>query len=408
MRRRVGQGGREGSDSGPSAERPGIDRTAPQMIELSPQQMDQVRAAVAERSLIAERHRGAFVELRRQGRTEEALAEAIKMTALYRQITGVCRPPHGRIQLAHSLLSVHECLFHLHRRAGLLEASKEAANITAELAEGDFAGFSGDFGVALAALYVDLNLLGHHQEALTVAAGFIKHWYRMDRAGLQPRRDRLACALSNESEMLEALGRHDEALIAATEAVAIQREVAEANPGGSRFSLAAALGSLSGRLASAGRAQEAVDTIAEAIVLWRVLAAGRGLGERETVARALANQSAYLDGLGRHGEALVAITEAVGIFRELAEVQPEQSCEGLAAWLTNQGKYLGALGRHEDAIGPLTEALALFGRLSPIGNNWHLVLPLRILGAELDHLGRGREADEARARAQALSPGVPG
>jgi tetratricopeptide (TPR) repeat protein len=125
------------------------------------------------------------------------------------------------------------------------------------------------------------------------------------------------------------------------------------------------------------------------------------------VARALANQSAYLDGLGRHGEALVAITEAVGIFRELAEVQPEQSCEGLAAWLTNQGKYLGALGRHEDAIGPLTEALALFGRLSPIGNNWHLVLPLRILGAELDHLGRSREADEARARAQALAPGVP-
>ena len=411
MRSESADEGEEGApQDGPPLPQVSAHLTDGRVVPLSPEQVAELQAAVAEQSRIAALHRNAYVELAAQGRHEEALAEAVKAIYLAREIIDFSPPPLGRRELAGLLLCKHECLLRLHRPEGLVEAAAEAVAIMRELAEDDFDGLSQDYGMALSALSIDLNVVGRYEEAVAVVADSIRHWYRMDRAGLHPLRANLAGALVNESTMLENLGRHDEALLVGEEAVAIYRELAEANPGENRRHFAAALNNLSVRFGRVGRDEEALDAVAEAIVLRRALAASKGTFEAwADLSTSLGNQSSHLAALRRLEEALGAASEAVSIMRQLAEVRPEQATEALAAWLTNQGRCLANLGRHQEAVERLTESVALFERLSQVQPNLKekLSISQRLLGAELDEVGQGREAEKVRGKARAVAPGVP-
>lgn len=402
----IGQDGEDGApDNGLSRDAAAIDLTTLRRVELSPQDADQVQAAVREQSMLADKHRANALKMSGLGRHEEALAEITAAVRLYRELVQFCRPLF-RPELAHSLLNRRECLQRLCRPNELLDGTTEAVALYRELSKSDFGRFSEDYGAALNALSIDLNSTGRREEAVTVAANLIKHWYQMDRAGLHPRRELLAGVLCNESVMLEALGRHEEGLVAATEAVSIFRELAEVIPGANRDGLAAALNNLSIRLAMVGRHEEALDPIAEAIVLRRALAASGNTQDRVSLCTSLGNQSNCLAKSGRLEEALDAVTEAVGIMRELAEALPEESAEGLAAWLHNRAMCLGSLGRHEEAFGAASEAVALFEGLSearPLLKT-KLASSLRLLAAELDQLGRAPEADGVRSRVRAVVP----
>jgi tetratricopeptide (TPR) repeat protein len=410
LRRQAGQGPRDGAtQGGPSPEPAAVDLTTPRRVELNPQEADQAQAAVDGRFIRATKHRNSYLELSELGRYGDALAQIAAVVQLCREIVQLCPPPLFRPELAQSLLDKGKCLRVLCRPDGLVDVATEAVALCRELVEGDFARFSDKYGEALSALSVDLSSMGRYEEAVAVNADLAKHWYQMDRAGLHPGRERLAGVLTNESSALEALGRHDEALIAAGEAVFILREMAEADPGANRAILGAALNNLSVRLAKVGKNQEALSTVAEAIVLRRALAAGGTPKDRADLSSSLGNQSNYLAKSGQLKEALGAVTEAVGIMRELVEIRPEKSAEGLAPLLTERARCLANLGRHEEAVSAAAESVALFERLHkarpPLKEKF--AFSLRLLGAELDQLGRGPEADGVRARAHALSPGAP-
>ncbi len=339
------------------------------------------------------------------GSRSNPLRSATEAVALYR---GLAAKQDSTEVLDGLAVSLHN-LGIQQREAGLLrqalDATTEAVELFAKLAERDPDAFKGSLARALTSQGFNQSAIGMSEQAVGSTAQAVAIYRKLASAN-ETSLSELADALGNLGTQNNSLGDKEAALETGLEVVALRRRLAADNPDeAARSELAGSLTNLEAYQGGLGLRKEAMATALEAVALHRTLAASNPTAFLPNLALGLLNLSVSQSRLGLRREAHDSIAEAVSSFRQLNEAAPGAHEANLAMSLVNLGVQQGAIGMLEEALESTQEAVAIRRRLAA-GNPGaflsRLGMSLNNLASKRTTLGLHEDALEAAGEAVSL------